>query len=38
MAKLFANSGDPNQTPRSAVSDLGMRCLKITLLGLSRLQ
>ena len=23
IAKLFANSGDPNQTPRSATSDLG---------------
>ena len=22
MAKLFANSGDPDQTPRSAASDL----------------
>ena len=38
MAKLFANSGDPDQTPRSAASDLDMHCLPVTLLGLSRLQ
>ena len=38
MAKLFANSGDPDQTPRSAASDLGPHCLPITLLGVSRLQ
>ena len=35
MAKLFANSGDPDQTPRS---DPGLHCLPITLLGVSRLQ
>ena len=33
MAKIFANSGDPDQTPRSAASDLGLHCLPITLLG-----
>ena len=33
MAKLFANSGDPDQTPRSAASDLGLHFLPITLLG-----
>ena len=33
MAKLFANSGDPDQTPRSAASDQGLHCLPITLLG-----
>ena len=33
MAKLFANSGDPDQTPRSAASDLGLHCLPVTLLG-----
>ena len=33
MAKLFANSGDPDQTPRSAASDLGLHCLSITLYG-----
>ena len=26
MAKLFVKSGDPDQTPRSAASDLGMHC------------
>ena len=30
MAKLFANSGDFDQTPHSAVSDLGLHCLSIT--------
>ena len=35
IAKLFANSGDPDQTPRSAASDLGLHCLQITLLGVS---
>ena len=35
MAKLFANSGDPDQTPRSAASDLGLHCLLITLLRVS---
>ena len=38
MAKLFANSGDPDQTPRSAASDLGLHCSPITLLQVSRLQ
>ena len=38
MAKLFANSGDPNQTPRSAMSDLGLHCLSSTLLWVSRLK
>ena len=37
-AKLFANSGDPDQTPHSVASDLGLHCLPITLLGVSRLQ
>ena len=37
MAKLFANSGDPDQTPHSAASDLGLHCLPVTLLGASRL-
>ena len=27
------NSGDPDQTPRSAASDQGLHCLPITLLG-----
>ena len=38
MAKLFANSGDPDQTPRTVVYDLGLHCLPITVLGVSRLQ
>ena len=38
MAKLFANSGDPDQMPRSVASDLGLHCLPITLLRVSRLQ
>ena len=38
MVELFANSGDPDQTPRSAASDLGLHCLPITLLGVSKLQ
>ena len=37
-AKLFANSGDPDQTPHSAASDLGLHCLPFTLLRVSRLQ
>ena len=37
MAKLFANSGDPDQTPHSAASDLGLHCLPITHLGIFRL-
>ena len=32
MAKLFANSGDPDQVPCSAASDLGLHCLLIILL------
>ena len=38
MAKLFANSGDPDQMPRSVASDLGLHCLPVTLLRVSRLQ
>ena len=38
MAKLFANSGDPDQTPRSAASELGLHCLPITFLRVFRLQ
>ena len=33
--KQFANSGDPDQTPRSVASDLGLHCLQIILLGVS---
>ena len=32
MAKLFANSGDPDQTPHSAASDLGLHRLPSPLL------
>ena len=38
MVKLFSNSGDPDQPPRSAASDLGLHCLPFTLLRVSRLQ
>ena len=38
MGKLFANSGDPDQTPHSAAFDLGLHWLPITLLQVSRLQ
>ena len=37
MDELFANSGDPDQTPISAAFDLGLHCLSITLLEVSRL-
>ena len=36
MTELFANSRDPDQTPHFAASDLGLHCLPITLLGVSR--
>ena len=38
MAKLFANSGDPDQMLHSAASDLGLHCLPIILLWVSQLQ
>ena len=38
MVELFAKSGDPDHTPRSAASDLGLHYLPVTLLGVSRLQ
>ena len=37
MVELFANSGDPDQM-HSAASDLGLHCLPVTLLGVTRLQ
>ena len=37
MIELFANSGDSDQTPDSAASDLGLYCLPVTFLGVSRL-
>ena len=36
--KLYANSGDPDQMAHSAASDLGLHCLSITFLWVSRLQ
>ena len=33
MVELFAISGDLDQMPHSAVSDLGLHCLPIALLG-----
>ena len=38
MSKLSANSGDSDQIPHAAVFDLGLHCLAITLLGVSRLK
>ena len=35
MVGLFATSGNPNQTPRSAASDQGLHCLPVTHLGVS---
>ena len=32
ISDLNANSGDPNQTSRSAVSDLGLNCLPVSIL------
>ena len=38
MVELFANSGDSDQTPRFAASDLGPHFLPVTHLGDSSLQ
>ena len=38
MVEILANSEDPDQTPHSAASDMGLHCLLITRLGVSRLQ
>ena len=38
MIELFANIGDPDQTPRPAASDLGLHCLPIPVLGVSGLE
>ena len=38
MSELSANSGDLDQMPHSVISDLGLHCLPITLLRVSRLQ
>ena len=37
MVELFGNSGEPDQMPHSAASDLGLHCLPVILLGVSRL-
>ena len=37
MVELFANSGDPDQMPHSATSELGLHCLPVTCLGVSSL-
>ena len=38
MAELFANSGDPDQTPHFAASDLGLQCLPVSHLGVYSFQ
>ena len=38
MVELFANSGDYDQMPLSAASDLALHCLPVTRLGVSSLQ
>ena len=38
MVDLFANSGDPDQTPLFAASYLGLHCLPGTRLGVSNLR
>ena len=38
MVEPFAITGDPDQMPHSAVSEMSLHCLPITLLGVSRLQ
>ena len=35
MAEIFANSEDPDQKLHPAVSDHGLHCLSVTLLGVS---
>ena len=38
MAKLFANSGGPDQMLHSSMSDLDLCCLPLTRLGISTLK
>ena len=33
MVELFSNSGGPDQTPRSAASDLGLHCWPVPVYG-----
>ena len=37
MVELFANSGDPDQTPYPVESDLSLHCLPVTLVEVSNL-
>ena len=37
IVELFANSRDPDRTPRFVASDLGLHCFSITILGVFRL-
>ena len=38
MVEQFANSGEPDQMPHSATSDLGLHCLPVTDLGVYEIQ
>ena len=38
MAEIFANSGDPDQTPHSAASDLDLHCFSNYPFWVSRLK
>ena len=38
MAKMFSNSRDPDQMRHSVASGLGLHCLLVTLLRVSRLK
>ena len=38
MVELFANGGDPDQMQQNVAFDLGLHCLPITLLRVTRLQ
>ena len=38
MAKLFATSGDLDQTPQNVACELGLHCLPITIFGVFRLK
>ena len=38
MVELLASNADPDQTPQTAASDLGLHCLLIVRLSVSRLQ
>ena len=38
LAKLLADSEDPDQRPHSVMSDLGLHCLPVTILRVCRLK